>query len=560
MSLAFVSNTQSSQPSENKVNEISRPRLNITDWAFLIALASLAPMLWIQCLSLWSRPHFQFFPMAWLGFGYFVHERLGSPSPYRSQIRLVSGVAIAIFCLLASAESVFISSPWLAYASAVGLVVSWLLLRGNKLRWHTAVGLSSVLWMTVPFPAGYDNKLIQFLQRQSSFLTSVILDCIGIFHLPEGNVLELAQKRLFVDEACSGVDSLYALMAICLCLVLWFKQRLFVAIVSLSLVPVWASCGNIVRLVTIVLGLEWIGIDLSHGVQHTILGLLVFAGAFSCDYAFIQFAGAVFRKKSSSSFRECTTAAASNPPVQQSGVLHVIASSMFVMLFLAIGAYSFQILTAHTLQSYPTFDKLSLARVKDSQNLPKVLGDWQFESVQSIERSRESSQGQFSNVWMYRSPIGPVMISTDFPFRGFHLLDICYEGAGWRLNSSSRQVEQSSGASLNDRNEKFYAHILDMTNDEGRFAYVVYALFRLDGTSIQSAAKGVRGLERFEQTVLEPVSFQIQVMLDSNEAIEPDKRDAVHRNLEIVVAKLRTTFRELKFSDTGKSSRSTQRQ
>ena len=100
--------------------------------------------------------------------------------------------------------------------------------------------------MTLPFPAGYDDKLIQFLQRQSSHLTSMILDCIGILHLPAGNVLELAQKRLFVDEACSGVDSLYALMAICLCLVLWFRQRLFVAVVSLSLVPIWeigrASC------------------------------------------------------------------------------------------------------------------------------------------------------------------------------------------------------------------------------------------------------------------------------------------------------------------------------
>ncbi len=536
------------------MTETPRLQLSLTDWAFLIAIVCLAPMLWIQCTALWSLPHFQFFPMAWLGFAYFAHDRLGGLASCRSWLRLLSGAGIAAICLIAAGESVFISSPWLAYASAVGLVVAWLLLRGNNLRWQPAVGLSSVLWMTLPFPAGYDQKLIQLLQRQSSSFTSVILDCIGIAHLPEGNVLELAQKRLFVDEACSGVDSLYALMAICLCLVLWFRQRLFVAVISLSLVPVWASCGNIVRLVSIVLGIEWLGIDLSHGMQHTILGLLVFAGAFSCDFAFIQFAGAVFRRKTIgdkplpvSLPGSATTSTNLEIPtlLQNGGKLQIVACSLFVLLFLGLGVFSLQILSRRTLHSYPTIDKEALARVKESQELPKRLGDWQFESYQNLERSRESSQGQFSNVWMYRSPIGRVMLSTDFPFRGFHLLDICYQGAGWRLNTASRQIEQSTTNSP-DVKDVFYMHVLDMTNDEGRCAYVAYALFQLDGTPIQSAAKGVRGLERFEQTILEPVSFQIQVMLDSNEAIAADKREEVHRNLAIAVAQLRSSFQQLK--------------
>lgn len=504
--------------------------------------------------------------MAWLGFAYFAHERLGGLASCQSRTRFLSGLGIAAFCLVASAESVLISSPWLAYASAVGLVVAWLLLRGNNLRWKPAVGLSSVLWMTLPFPAGYDDKLIQFLQRLSSSFTSVILDCIGILHLPEGNVLELAQKRLFVDEACSGVDSLYALMAICLCLVLWFRQRLFVAVISLSLVPVWASCGNIVRLVSIVLGLEWLGIDLSHGMQHTILGLLVFAGAFSCDFAFIQFAGAVFRRTTIGdipapdiSLLSATTDipnSESSNPFQNYSKLQIAACGLFTLFFLAIGTFSLQILARRTLHSYPTFDKQVLATVKESQDLPKRLGDWQFESYQNLERGRESAQGQFSNVWMYRSPIGRVMLSTDFPFRGFHLLDICYQGAGWRLNTASRQIEQPSTNSSNP-NEVFYMHVLDMANDEGKFAYVAYALFQLDGTSIQSAAKGVRGLERFEQTILEPVSFQIQIMLESNEDIAPDEREKVHLNLAIAVERLRSSFQVLKTGESRPASQST---
>lgn len=533
---------------QNDLTETYKLRLSLTDWAFVFALVCLAPILWIQCMSLWIRPHFQFFPMAWLSFVYFAYHRLGGLASCRSPIRLAAGVLVSLFCVAASAESILISSPWLAYAAGVGLVVAWLLLRGNNLRWPAAVGLSSVLWMTLPFPAGYDDKLIQYLQRQSSYFTSVILDCIGILHLPEGNVLELSQKRLFVDEACSGVDSLYALMAICLCLVLWFRQRLFVAVISLSLVPVWASCGNIVRLVSIVLGIEWLGIDLSHGTQHTILGLLVFAGAFSCDFAFIQFAGAVFRRKTPVFDRPSISASASGSIAERWGrlPLPVIANAVFILLFLTIGAFSIQILSRNTLHSYPTFDKASLAKVKEVQNLPRRLEDWQVEGYQNLERSRESSQGQFSNVWTYRSSVGPVLVSTDFPFRGFHLLDICYQGAGWRLNTASRQIEQSLGGADGTPSETFYPHVLDMTNDEGKFAYVVYAIFRLDGTPIQSAAKGVRGLERFEQTILEPVSFQIQIMMESGESIDQLQRDIAHRNLVTVVNQLRRSFLSLK--------------
>ena len=526
-------------------------RLNVTDRAFAFALVCLAPILWIQCLSLWSRPHFQFFPLAWLGFGYFAYHRLGGLAPCRSPFRLAAGVFIALFCVAASAESILISSPWLAYAAGVGLVVAWLLLRGNNLRWTATVGLSSVLWMTLPLPAGYDNKLIQFLQRQSSYFTSVILDCIGILHLPEGNVLELSQKRLFVDEACSGVDSLYALMAICLCLVLWFRQRLFVSVISLSLVPVWASCSNIVRLVSIVLGLEWVGVDLSHGTQHTILGLLVFAGAFCCDFAFIQFAGAVFRRKT-----QVTDLVSSSSPNLQivRRPLPIIANVVFILLFLAIGTFSIQILFRHTLHRYPTFDQASLAKVNKNQNLPKRLEDWLVEGYQNLERSRESSQGQFSNVWTYRSSVGPVMVSTDFPFRGFHLLDICYQGAGWRLTTTTRQIEQSFGGTDSNPLGTFYPHIMELSNDEGKFAYVLYAIFQLDGTPIRSVAKGVQGFERFEQTILEPVSFQIQIMLESSAAIDQDQRDIAHRNLLTVVNQLRTSFQSLREGDNSNST------
>jgi exosortase/archaeosortase family protein len=412
------------------------------------------------------------------------------------------------------------------------------MVRAGGLRWGAAVGLTSLLWMTVPLPAGYDNLLIQFLQAQSSRAASLVLDCIGILHLPEGNILELSQKRLFVDEACSGVDSLYALMAICLTIVLWLKQPLPVAIVSLSLVPIWASASNVVRLVAIVLGLEWLNIDLSHGTQHTMLGMLVFSGAFMCDYAFIRFAGALFDHW----FKHgSTTDIQVNSYVANVQTLHWLGTAMCIISLIAfggVGVYSTRALSMSTMLRYPHIDKQVAVAVAARQNLPNRLGEWQLDSNQMVERNVQSAFGQYSNLWSYRSADGQATISIDFPFRGFHLLDICYQGAGWRLNRASRQIEMPT---MNG-GETAYVHLIDMKNDEGKFGYVAYALFQFNGKPIRSLARGARGLERFEQTITEPVSYQIQTVLISNDPIDDGTQQTLHNHLLQAVDRVRESF------------------
>ena len=502
--------------------------------------------MWIQCQSLWLRPHFQFFPMAWLGFGYFVSLRLEKPESCQSRFRAACGLFAIVFSLATTLESILISSPWLTYVAAVVLIIGWLLIRGGTMKWSSAIGLSSLLWITVPLPAGYDNKLIQFLQAQSSYVASLVLDCVGILHIREGNVLELVQKRLFVDEACSGVDSLYALMAICLTIVLWLRQKLPVAILSLSLVPIWASCSNIARLITIVLGLQWFKVDLSHGTQHTILGLIVFVGAFLCDFAFIRFAGSIFSNRADDLLAQRAAHSSEHRKSPSLRTIKLIGCCVFMGCFLAVGGYSTRALSLQSLHRFPHFSKDLIATMNQLQNLPKRMEQWQFESFQVVERNRESAFGQYSNVWAYRSPIGPVTISADFPFRGFHLLDICYQGAGWKLVGWPSQVELTCSTEEKKETNPFYAHLMSMKNDEGNFAFVAYTLFQLDGTPIRSAARGNQGFERFEQTILEPVSYQVQVFVSSSEEINKDTQQLTQKNLETIVGLLKPGFQFLK--------------
>jgi hypothetical protein len=103
-----------------------------------------------------------------------------------------------LFSLVGAATAVLISSPWLSYVSGVGVIFAWLLARAGQMSWQGIVAIMSLPAITINIPAGFDTKLIQYLQMQSSFGASAILDAMAVPHLLEGNTLLIRAKRLFV--------------------------------------------------------------------------------------------------------------------------------------------------------------------------------------------------------------------------------------------------------------------------------------------------------------------------------------------------------------------------
>ncbi|MFN9417459.1 MAG: hypothetical protein ACK578_08210, partial [Pirellula sp.] len=77
-------------------------------------------------------------------------------------------------------------------------------------------------------------------------------------------------------------------------------------------------------------------------------------------------------------------------------------------------------------------------------------------------------------------------------------------------------------------------HFLDLEKDNSEFTYVAFTQFRLDGTPVVSGA-AVRGLERFERTILEPITYQIQVFVTSDRPISDENRQNILKNLLIAV-------------------------
>lgn len=524
------------------------------DAIYLLILISLVPMLWLQCRTLWNRPHLQFFPMAWAAFAYFCYDNSPSVSTTPHWKRQLCGVGVLLVSLVGAAAATFISSPWLSYVAAIGVVTSWMLLRLGRLHWINCLGLTSLLWITVALPSGNDERLIQRLQAISSFGASNFLDAVWIPHLREGNILQLTDKRLFVDEACSGVDSLYALMAISLTIVLWFRQPLIVAACALAMVPVWACCSNLIRLLSIVLAQVWFKVDLATGTPHTILGLFTFVIAFMCDFAFICFLGALFEKVKE---RPATSTEprpwlhsrapspnATLPPTPAPISLKTwgtLGTLVLLVGFVGVGLYSTKVWARGTTLSYPEFTEPSIASLKENIKLPSQLGPWSLTQQNVTERERGNVMGQFSHAFSYQTPKGNGAISIDYPFRGFHLLDECYEGAGWSA-TNAREVQD-----YDPKHGQFQSlgplqiHKLEFKKDTGEYLFVAFTLFQVDGTPVRSKAM-FRGMERFERSVLDPVTYQVQAIYLASEPLTAEQKAEAVENLKTSIEIVRPAF------------------
>jgi exosortase/archaeosortase family protein len=99
-----------------------------------------------------------------------------------------------------------------------------------------------------------------------------MLDVVGVRHLHQGNVIELPGHRMFVDEACSGVNSLFVLFAATAVFVVAANRPLVWSALLLATSVFWAAVANTVRVTTIASAQSRYDVDLSSGWQHQTLG------------------------------------------------------------------------------------------------------------------------------------------------------------------------------------------------------------------------------------------------------------------------------------------------
>ncbi len=164
------------------------------------------------------------------------------------------------------------------FAIIVTLLGLTFYLFGWQIVREVVVPIGYLIFM-IPVPAIVWNQVAFPLQLLASDMSTHIMTLLWIPVLREGNVLYLPNMTLEVVEACSGLRSLSALLAISGLLAYLFQLRpSSKCILFLSAIPV-AVVANICRLATTgALSLHF-GAGITKGLMHEASGLLVFFAA-----------------------------------------------------------------------------------------------------------------------------------------------------------------------------------------------------------------------------------------------------------------------------------------
>jgi exosortase len=152
-----------------------------------------------------------------------------------------------------------------------------------------------LLLLAIPIPLLIFNRIAFPLQLLASDYAARIINLIGIPAFREGNVIELAQMKLEVVEACSGIRSLMSLATLAVTYVYFAEPRWWRKIVLVAAVIPIAIATNAARVTATGIMAHYHGEAAAQGFQHTFSGWLMFVVAMLLLLAVAQLLRAISR-------------------------------------------------------------------------------------------------------------------------------------------------------------------------------------------------------------------------------------------------------------------------
>lgn len=465
------------------------------------------PLVALYFYNLWQIDQYQFFVVLLAVIGLLIFTRWDRKFYFPRNNLTWGFVAIG---LLGSVTSSILFSPWLAYFSLLLTSSCFAVSHREKelTEGHEPISAGSLFYMTIPLwlclriPLNYDQQLTFGLQHLTARFSSFCLDLLSIPHHISGVIFDLSSAKLFVEEACSGVQSLFALLCVSL-LLLALNRRPIVLIPIYSGAAIFsAALFNVVRVVTIAAAQEWYSLDLAHGWKHDVLGYCCLAGAILLLASFDRLFRVMFfpipkvddtlkLQRIPNPFKIAWNKLLS-PVKTISNRPHKPSSPLFPqwqlhsLLGLAILSWGCQVV----------FGTQQLMRVRNAwidgpvggtemfwqprENLFASESDLVVEGFQKFRNGEDMSRGQNTDVWMILDTQTRQRhrVAISQPYDGFHDLCICYAGNGWRMDDRSivRQRDFLSGSSTWD-----YIYST-WFNDNGTYAYLAFSGLNRDNT------------------------------------------------------------------------------
>ncbi|TWU04860.1 exosortase U [Stieleria varia] len=486
-------------------------------WMYFWALLFLAsvPLLIPYMIDMWAHDRYRYFPFALLATGWLVYNRFdGRFYPPRSWF---SWGVISIACVLIAGSAV-IQFPWFA---AVGFVLIALCclhaMRGHEDTSLLVCGLPLLTFIQLPRA---DVLLTQKLQDITTWLSSVMLDASAVPHTVSNRVIQLADRELFVAEACSGIQSVFTLGFLA-CVLLAFRRRpVWLFPVYLLIACLLAVLANVIRVTVVALGIAWFQIDMTAGWSHDMIGYLalIIAGLFllSFDHLLVTLLHIV---QPESEFNPLISAwnffavrtdveVVADPQINRDAIQDATrrdqASAAFLWAnrlsgspvakigfacligLIAIGS-AVQVLRSSKPKDI-LFSNESLVFDPDPKMLDPSLHALRVVSHTPNRGYEDPRLGANSDVWECETGDVKAQFVLSQPHKGWHELCDCYERLDWMLinrNIKSAGEMESLGVSSKSPQAIEVPYVVArFKKDPGQFGYLLFAGIGSDGALI----------------------------------------------------------------------------
>ncbi len=456
-------------------------------WLPLGAVLAAVPYTAIYLLNLWSLPHYQFFPLLVLAVVVLGYQRWGGI--YRGHWTL----QVLRWALLATGVggticATLFASPWMGFFGFVFSLAAWL-------AFHRDAEMGgSLLYLALPILLIWqppynsiltaDSILIQTLQSFSARLSSQWLDILGYAHHQPGTILEFAGRSFGVAEACSGIQSFFAVLCFGALLIVYLRRPPLHGLLLLATCPCWALMMNTIRITAIPIAHALLGLDLSHGVLHDLLGYCTMALALglllSTDELLLKMGEYLPNwTRVLGSPREPAVCRAGESESKSSRTRWLALAPALVLFAFCFGIQTYDIKESwgHQRKIIDVFRNEPLIELTAADAPQELSKGWQQTRYVQETRSRANDDlGERSDLWYYQTSFGLATVSFDQMFPGWHELTRCYHSAGW--SADERTVIESQDA------DGWPIVVVHMTRNN-EHGYLVFSLVDRSGRPLQ---------------------------------------------------------------------------
>lgn len=386
-------------------------------------------------------------------------------------------------------------------------------------------------WLFVRLPANLDVQFATYLQSKTARLASIGLDGIGIPHYRTGNVFELLSGPMFVEEACSGVQSLFAVLFLATLIVVALRRPLVSTPLYWAAAVLWAVVMNLARIIAIATAQEVYGWDLAHGWKHAAVGYVSLAGALilllSTDrllrVLFFPIPAPETSQKSNPISNLWNRMTQTQDMSKSDGVIAPRQGLWGIVSPLLATVSILMIVGQILVWPRPQVNSLSISDVVWQPSAEMISADTiqlPVTKFESVRKSTDETIGSNADIWEIPIEGIPGRVALSQPYPEFHELTVCYSAIGWKLNS--RSLIRTDSMDLD------WAYVkASYLGEDGGSGLLLFAGLTRDGTIVQptdsslSSVFGAR-LNDWAKIPSKEDTLMIQLWLPSPGEITPD--------------------------------------